>query len=71
MLQAAGKADALSDPDGALTILAPNNDAFAKIPEEDLQGLLANPMALMAVHPPPLDLCTPGPSHACLCLQLR
>ena len=52
VLQDAGKADALSDPDGALTILAPNDAAFAKIPEEDLRGLLANPMALMAVRPP-------------------
>lgn len=28
--------------EGPFTVLAPNNDAFAKIPKEDLDALLAN-----------------------------
>jgi len=28
--------------EGPFTVLAPNDDAFAKIPPEDLEGILAN-----------------------------
>ena len=44
---AAGIVDTLRTTD--LTIFAPTNDAFAKIPSEALQGLLADKEALTAV----------------------
>lgn len=43
-----GLADTLNGAE-ALTVFAPTNDAFAKIPEADLQALLADPEALGAV----------------------
>jgi hypothetical protein len=47
-LQAAGLVDTLAG-EGPFTVFAPNNDAFAKIPEEDLNALLADVPALTAV----------------------
>merc|ERR1719184_318346 len=47
-VQAAGLAGTLSG-DGPFTVFAPTNDAFAKIPEETLNGLLADKDALTAV----------------------
>lgn len=38
--QAAGLAEALSDPDADLTVFAPTDDAFAKLPEGTVQTLL-------------------------------
>jgi uncharacterized surface protein with fasciclin (FAS1) repeats len=38
--QAAGLADALSDPDANLTVFAPTDDAFAALPEGTVQSLL-------------------------------
>jgi uncharacterized surface protein with fasciclin (FAS1) repeats len=43
-----GLADTLNGAE-ALTVFAPTNDAFAKIPEADLNALLADPEALAAV----------------------
>jgi uncharacterized surface protein with fasciclin (FAS1) repeats len=43
-----GLADTLNGAE-ALTVFAPTNDAFAKIPEADLNALLADPDALAAV----------------------
>jgi uncharacterized surface protein with fasciclin (FAS1) repeats len=43
-----GLADTLNGAEG-LTVFAPTNDAFAKIPEADLNALLADPDALAAV----------------------
>jgi uncharacterized surface protein with fasciclin (FAS1) repeats len=43
-----GLADTLNGAE-ALTVFAPTNDAFAKVPEADLQALLADPEALAAV----------------------
>lgn len=43
-----GLADTLNGAE-ALTVFAPTNDAFAKIPEADLNALLADPEALGAV----------------------
>merc|ERR1711974_132296 len=47
-VQAAGLAKTLSG-EGPFTVFAPTNDAFAKIPEETLNGLLADKEALTAV----------------------
>jgi len=47
-VQAAGLAGTLSG-DGPFTVFAPTNDAFAKIPEETLNGLLADKAALTEV----------------------
>ena len=43
-----GLADTLNDAEG-LTVFAPTNDAFAQIPEADLNALLADPEALGAI----------------------
>lgn len=48
-VQAAGLTDALNDPNGALTVLAPNDEAFGVIPPADLDALLANTDALSTV----------------------
>ena len=48
LLQAADLVEAVSAP-GPLTILAPTDDAFAKLPEGALEGLLADPEALAGV----------------------
>merc|ERR1712156_211390 len=45
---AAGLVDTLAG-EGPFTVFAPTNDAFAKIPEETLNGLLADKDALTAV----------------------
>jgi len=47
-VQAAGLAGTLSG-DGPFTVFAPTNEAFAKIPEETLNGLLADKAALTEV----------------------
>merc|ERR1712141_802799 len=47
-LKAADLVGALSG-DGPFTVFAPNNDAFAKIPADTLNGLLADKDALTAV----------------------
>ena len=47
-VQAAGLAETLSG-EGPFTVFAPTNDAFAKIPKETLDGLLADKEALTAV----------------------
>ena len=47
-VKAAGLVDVLSGP-GPFTVLAPTNDAFAKLPEGALEGLLADPEALAGV----------------------
>merc|ERR1712241_372417 len=47
-VQAAGLVETLSGK-GDFTVFAPTNDAFAKIPEADLNGLLADKDALTAV----------------------
>lgn len=44
-VQAAGLVDALKG-EGPFTVFAPTDDAFAKLPAETLQGLLADPQAL-------------------------
>ena len=44
----AGLADALADADD-ITVFAPSNDAFARIPEDDLAALLADKDALTAL----------------------
>merc|ERR1712037_307878 len=49
-VKAAGLVDTLAG-DGPFTVFAPTNDAFAKIPEETLNGLLADKDALTAVLP--------------------
>lgn len=46
---AADLVDALNDPDAEYTIFAPVNDAFAAIPSEDLEALLADTDALTDV----------------------
>ena len=46
---AAGLDGALSDPDASLTVFAPTDDAFAVIPAEVLEGLLADPTALSQI----------------------
>lgn len=48
-LQAASLVDALNDDSATFTVFAPTDDAFALIPEEDLNALLANTEALTAV----------------------
>ena len=52
-MQAADLAGPLSDADGAVTVLAPTNAAFEKIPMEDLNALLADTPALVQVFTPP------------------
>merc|ERR1712241_1467636 len=47
-VKAAGLVDTLAS-EGPFTVFAPTNDAFAKIPEEPLNGLLADKDALTAV----------------------
>merc|ERR1711970_471166 len=47
-VKAAGLVDTLAG-EGPFTVFAPTNDAFAKIPEETLNGLLADKDALTAV----------------------
>merc|ERR1719173_268109 len=47
-VQAAGLAETLSG-DGPFTVFAPTNDAFAKVPKETLDGLLADKEALTKV----------------------
>jgi len=47
-VKAAGLVETLSG-DGPFTVFAPTNDAFAKIPAEALNGLLADKEALTAV----------------------
>merc|ERR1712127_1031205 len=47
-VKAAGLVETLSG-DGPFTVFAPTNDAFAKIPTETLNGLLADKEALTAV----------------------
>ena len=47
-VKAAGLVDTLSG-EGPFTVFAPTNDAFKKVPEEALTGLLANKEALKAV----------------------
>merc|ERR1711973_26402 len=47
-VKAAGLAETLSGP-GTFTVFAPTNDAFAKIPADALNGLLAKPGDLKAV----------------------
>merc|ERR1712168_1026988 len=47
-VKAAGLVDTLAG-EGPFTVFAPPNDAFAKIPEETLNGLLADKDALTAV----------------------
>merc|ERR1712241_768492 len=47
-VKAADLADTLSG-EGSFTVFAPTNDAFKKVPEEALTGLLANKEALKAV----------------------
>ena len=47
-VQAAGLVETLSGS-GPFTVFAPTNDAFAKIPKETLDGLLADKEALTAV----------------------
>jgi len=47
-VQAAGLVETLSGS-GPFTVFAPTNDAFAKIPKESLDGLLADKDALTAV----------------------
>lgn len=44
-VEAAGLAEALS-ADGPITVFAPTNDAFAALPAETLEAVLADPMAL-------------------------
>ena len=48
LVKAAGLVETLSG-DGPFTVFAPTNDAFAKIPAEALNGLLADKEALTAV----------------------
>jgi len=47
-VSAAGLADTLAGP-GPFTVFAPTNDAFAKVPKEALEGLLADTEALKKV----------------------
>jgi len=47
-VKAAGLVEVLSG-EGPFTVLAPTNDAFAKLPEGALDGLLADPEALAGV----------------------
>jgi len=47
-VKAAGLVDVLSG-EGPFTVLAPTNEAFAKLPEGVLDGLLADPEALAGV----------------------
>ena len=49
VLQAASLSDDLSNPDGAVTVLAPTDAAFQKIPPADLEALAADPAALAEV----------------------
>ena len=47
-IEAAGLDEVLTD-NGPFTVFAPTNEAFSKIPEETLNGLLADPEALASV----------------------
>lgn len=47
-IEAAGLVDALSEP-GPFTVFAPNDEAFAKVPKETLNGLLADKEQLISV----------------------
>jgi len=46
---AAGLADALKDPTATLTVFAPTDAAFAKLPKATLDGLMADPAKLKSV----------------------
>ena len=48
-MQAAGLDGALENPDGAVTVLAPTDTAFEKIPAADREALLADANALAQV----------------------
>lgn len=48
LVQAAGLVDALAG-EGPLTVFAPTNDAFAKLPQAVVDFLLANPEVLTQV----------------------
>ena len=48
-LSAAGLVDTLADENASFTVFAPTNDAFAKIPADDLNALLADVPALTAI----------------------
>jgi uncharacterized surface protein with fasciclin (FAS1) repeats len=49
-VQAAGLVDTLKSA-GPFTVFAPTDDAFAKIPKDQLDALLANKTQLTAVKP--------------------
>ena len=46
LVTAAGLGDALIDSSAKLTVFAPTNEAFSKVPNDTLQFLLNNPEAL-------------------------
>lgn len=48
-VKAANLAAALAMPNGPYTVFAPNDDAFAKIPADELNYLLAHPAELAAL----------------------
>lgn len=48
-VQAAGLTEVVSDDEAALTVLAPSNAAFAKIPQEELNSILADKAKLTSV----------------------
>ena len=48
-LEAADLVEVFEDPKAKYTVFAPTNDAFAEIPEADLQALLDDPEALSEV----------------------
>lgn len=68
VLQAAGLVDAVADKTAVLTVLAPTDAAFEKVPAETLEALLADTEALTSVRakrvPPP-----PSPPSACTSCQ--
>ena len=64
-VQAAGLVDTVKNAD-LLTIFAPTNDAFAKVPSDTLNGLLADKDALSAVL---LRHVVPGISSLLITLQ--
>lgn len=48
-MQAASLTGEIAANDAVLTLLAPTNDALARLPESDIQTLLATPEALSLV----------------------
>ena len=48
-MQAAGLAETVSDDEAVITVLAPSNSAFAKIPQEQLDSILADKTRLASV----------------------